>query len=191
MNTKWMFVVSIPQFLETKNDLLLVSAGNGICIMLPFMFIFCHFGENVKTAYLDLSDSIYGISWYLYPVKIQKLLPVILMSSAKPIRFESVGSLDCSYETFKSVNETFKSWQLSFIFGRNWKSDHDRRYWRKWYWAFSDFEVRILFFHDAARNVIESDSHDVFGWSAIGQSQLFNPDKEYISISLLWQGKCW
>lgn len=65
--------------------------------------MFCNFGENVTAAYFDFEKSVYGVSWYMCPVKMQKYFALVLMQVARPLRFKSVGSLDCSHETFKTV----------------------------------------------------------------------------------------
>lgn len=95
------------QFIETSNLLLLEVAVSGICALLPILSMICYVGEGVRTKYLQLNDAIYDVSWYLYPVKLEKLVPLMLMHAEKPAKFESVGGLDCSLETLKTVTTSY------------------------------------------------------------------------------------
>ena len=45
------------------------------------------------------------IDWYLYPIEMKKILPVIINMVQKPIEFKWFGSMASDRETFKQVNE--------------------------------------------------------------------------------------
>lgn len=74
-----------------------------ILAVMPFLSLICLVGENVTTVYLELKDSIYNISWFMWPVRMQQYMVPMLMHADKPITFESFGSLNCSHDTFKKV----------------------------------------------------------------------------------------
>lgn len=91
------------QFINTNNHLLLEAGMSGIMALMPFLFLLCYIGENVTTSYLDLTDKIFQLSWYMCPVKVQKYIPFMMLHGQKEIYFRSFGSLDCTLDTFKRV----------------------------------------------------------------------------------------
>ncbi|XP_031636515.1 odorant receptor coreceptor-like [Contarinia nasturtii] len=67
------------------------------------MFYICDLGENVTTYFSQIEDKIYSCDWYLFPMKIQKLLPIVLMSGEKPVIIQGFANLKCTRDAFKKV----------------------------------------------------------------------------------------
>lgn len=90
--------------MQNSDHLLIVSGLSCISVFMPFFFVVCNIGENVTTAFNSINSSVYAISWYNCPVRIQKyLLPIILITE-EPVRIPVFGSIDCCRETFKGVS---------------------------------------------------------------------------------------
>lgn len=98
------FFFLFRQCIEKHDVVLLFTSMSEMLSLLPFLFMMCHFGENVTIAFENLNESIYNISWYLAPVKLQKYLVPMLATSGESFYFESIASLNCSHQSFKKVN---------------------------------------------------------------------------------------
>lgn len=73
-----------------------------LCSALGWIYIFCHFGNKVTSAYQELNESIYLCDWHLFPMEIRKYLPILIMIVQKPIYMRGFG-FNCTLETFKTV----------------------------------------------------------------------------------------
>lgn len=87
-----------------KQDLVaLVNAFTRTAILVPILLLMCVFGEMVTTAFGELNETVYELSWHLWPIKLQKHVPVILIKTQKPVTFKGLFTMDCSRDTFKKV----------------------------------------------------------------------------------------
>lgn len=50
-----------------------------------------------------------GLDWYRFPIKLQKMLPIILIDAQQLVALDCFGSITCSREVFKQVREIAKS----------------------------------------------------------------------------------
>lgn len=106
---------------------------------IPIQIWVCNYGEKVATAFAELHESIYNISWHLCPEKHKKNIVIMLTLAEKPFYFKGIFKLNVSHETFKKVNSnTLKSNKFSPKIGI---------YLRKY---FVDYHHRVLLFHDAS-----------------------------------------
>lgn len=69
------------------------------------VFFSCEIGQRFSDAYKEIDDKIDEFNWYLMLMKIQRILPIIMINTQQPIFIECFGSSTCSRETFKKVNE--------------------------------------------------------------------------------------
>lgn len=67
------------------------------------VFMFCDFGENLSNGFDALNSEICNRNWYSFPIEIQRLLPIILVSTQKPVQLLGFGNIPCTRETFKVV----------------------------------------------------------------------------------------
>lgn len=67
------------------------------------MFFFCYFGEQFTNAFSQLNEAIYKCDWFLLPLKMQKMFPLIIMNTRRPVYLEGFGNVRCTLETFKKV----------------------------------------------------------------------------------------
>lgn len=68
-------------------------------------FIYCEFSERVCTRFEAVDDKISEIEWYVLPVEIQKMAPIIMMSTQKPVFLRGFANAVLSRETFKKVTD--------------------------------------------------------------------------------------
>lgn len=113
----------IFQWMKTNDHLLLVTAMTCLFAFVPFVYPVCDIGENVTLAYATMNQSIYGITWYECPVKLQRyLVPMILMAE-KPFNVNVFGSIDCSRDTFKQIiNKGYSCFMM--LRHVNWSMNH-------------------------------------------------------------------
>lgn len=68
------------------------------------LLLCCEFGEHVSTGFDGVYDAISDSDWHSFSVKIQKMLPVILNATQKPIIISGFGNVSFKRETLKKVN---------------------------------------------------------------------------------------
>lgn len=66
--------------------------------------IFCEFGEQMSGLFGGIYEQIFSLDWYTYPVELQRIMPVILMNSQKPVVLKGFGNVPVTRLNFKSVN---------------------------------------------------------------------------------------
>lgn len=83
-----------------------------IVFLVPFVELFWSFGlvsmacelaGRVGNEFGDIDAKIGQFKWYLFPHKIQQLLPIIIINAQQEVGFECFGSMLCNRETFKRV----------------------------------------------------------------------------------------
>lgn len=67
------------------------------------VFIVCELGERACELFGTVDEVMDEIDWYLYPIEIKRILPIIMIVTQKPIYIELFGSITASRETFKRV----------------------------------------------------------------------------------------
>lgn len=70
------------------------------------VFVICELCQRISDQYDELNDIFGQIKWYLFPMKIQRLLPLIVMSTQELVSIECFGSIACDRETSKKVINT-------------------------------------------------------------------------------------
>ncbi|XP_031622113.1 odorant receptor 94b-like [Contarinia nasturtii] len=67
------------------------------------LFMVCYFGEELTTAFEELTNEIYRCEWNLFPNCVQRILPIVLQISQQPVQIKGFASFVCSRDTFKKV----------------------------------------------------------------------------------------
>lgn len=79
-------------------------------IFYPFavLLLACELGQRINVAYEECSEMVDHLDWYLLPMKVQRLHPLVLHFTQQPIDIKCFGSVECCRDTFKyvSINET-------------------------------------------------------------------------------------
>lgn len=88
------------------------NKGNVLELMKPLFLIFwsfavtfliCNFGEDVTTKFIMCDRAMYECQWYRFPNEVQKMLPIIMISTQSPLIFRGFANVFCTRETFKRV----------------------------------------------------------------------------------------
>lgn len=61
------------------------------------------FSEQICNEFNQINDEIDKLNWYLFPQRVQRILPVIMLNLQKRIYFECFGGISCNREFFKKV----------------------------------------------------------------------------------------
>lgn len=77
------------------------------------ILMFCELGENVTSGFSALCDTIYFGDWYFYPMKIQRMLPTIMIVTEKPVELRGFGNIPCTREALRKVSVFEYSKKLS------------------------------------------------------------------------------
>lgn len=67
------------------------------------VFLICEFAGRLAYQFDNINNIINQFKWYLFPLKIRKILPTILINSQQPVYLECIGSIPCDRETLKKV----------------------------------------------------------------------------------------
>lgn len=61
-------------------------------------------GQQMSNAFEEINVTFGQFDWHLFPIDVQKLLPIILVNVQRPVHLSYFGSVLCaSRETFKKV----------------------------------------------------------------------------------------
>lgn len=69
------------------------------------VFAVCELGERASGAFVEVNEIIEELNWYLFPRKIQRILPIILVLSQQPVSYECFASVLCNRAAFESVSQ--------------------------------------------------------------------------------------
>lgn len=87
---------------ESDYLMLWKSIFNGINV-LSFNFITCESGQRLTNSFDEVDDDLGQLDWYLFPIEIQRLLPMTIMNVQEPPVIKCFGNIQCSREQFKKV----------------------------------------------------------------------------------------
>nr|XP_012231460.1 PREDICTED: odorant receptor Or2-like [Linepithema humile] len=76
------------------------------CCMLTEIFIYCWFGNKVKSKSIELANSIYQMEWPVLNNNIKKDLLVIMKRALVPIEFTTVHIISLNLDSFVSLLKT-------------------------------------------------------------------------------------
>ena len=74
------------------------------CYAFGVVLIICELGQRFGDAFLEIADTIEDFDWYLFPLELQTLLPILLAAAQQRVALECFGSISGSRDTFKKVS---------------------------------------------------------------------------------------
>lgn len=101
---------------ECDTILLLVSIIYGLLVLFV-LFIGCELGERGGNLFIDISIEVDQLDWYLLPLNIQKMLPIVIVNTKQSVVVRCFGSVACTRCQFKKVL-SIKTNQISNIQSR-------------------------------------------------------------------------
>lgn len=76
---------------------------NALVNQILFNYVTCNYSSNVMSKVNTIDDLAFNAHWYAYPVADQKLFPLVIQRTQKPVRMTGYGVIICSMETFLAV----------------------------------------------------------------------------------------
>lgn len=67
-------------------------------------YVHCHFGNDIFSKSLDLTDQLFQIEWIDFDIKVKKMMILFLLSMKKPLKFHIVVSHSLMLELFTKVS---------------------------------------------------------------------------------------
>lgn len=71
--------------------------------MIGVILITCEIGQQFTNALGKVNDQFEQLDWYLFPAKVQRMLPTIINNVQDPVEIGCFGIMYCSREQFKTV----------------------------------------------------------------------------------------
>lgn len=85
------------------NVLLLVITIIEVFYAFAVLLMACELGQRISVAFDECSAMIDEFKWYLFPTKVQRILPIIINFTQQPVKINCFGSVAADRETFKYV----------------------------------------------------------------------------------------
>lgn len=76
------------------------------------IYLFCEFGESVSNHFYEFNNAIYQCDWYLFPLDVRQMLPLIMMNSQQSITLQGFGNTVCNRNSFKNVRTNIDFWHF-------------------------------------------------------------------------------
>lgn len=99
------FIVSRPltQLHLGDNLAMLMMTIFEVVYSFGILFIACEICQRNNLAFNECNEMTEQCKWYSFPMKIQRMLPLILNFMQQPVEIKCFGGLACERETFKHV----------------------------------------------------------------------------------------
>lgn len=79
----------------------------------------CEIGQRFTTEFDDIADEIDSLKWYIFPIKVQKMLPMVILNVQQELAIECFGSILCVRESFTNVSNTHRVYIPDVAFQNN------------------------------------------------------------------------
>lgn len=80
--------------------LLMIFAG---IFAFTLVFLTCELSQRLGNAFDEIDFTVHQFDWYLFPIQMKRMFPVIIVIVQQPISMECFGSIKCTRDTFKNV----------------------------------------------------------------------------------------
>lgn len=94
------------------------SQNANVEMIIPILGLFCtltilysssELAGKMSIEFDKINNMIKEFSWYLMPIKMQKMLPMLMINTQQTVGFICFGSLLCNRVTFKKVSQILQS----------------------------------------------------------------------------------
>lgn len=76
------------------------------------LFLACEIGQRLTDLFEDINEQLEGLNWYLFPLKMQQLLPILLINAQEEVVIGCYGAINCSRVQCQKVNNSI--WTCAF-----------------------------------------------------------------------------
>lgn len=81
----------------------LLNATLGGIFGLALVMFACEIGQRMSDAFEEIDITMERFDWYLFPIEVKRMLPVIMENAQEPVTLECFGSIGCTRDVFKKV----------------------------------------------------------------------------------------
>lgn len=67
------------------------------------VFAFCDFGDQLGCRSSEINDAICKLDWNTFPIRVQRMMPMIIHTTQNPAKIKAYLGVPCSRETYKKV----------------------------------------------------------------------------------------
>lgn len=96
--------LSISQSKGTFDPVILWKSALYGFVVVGLMFFTCEIGQRFTELFEEIDYDFERLNWYLFPYKIQRILPTILVGVQKPLVIGYFGVFEACREQFKKVS---------------------------------------------------------------------------------------
>lgn len=97
------FFYWISKFQSNSDITLFLVGGISLIVSLCWPFLCCYFATLTSDRIFLISHIVYGSKWYLYPLKLQKYITLVIARSQQDAQFTGFNLIGCSLFTFGNV----------------------------------------------------------------------------------------
>lgn len=75
------------QLIANRADVVLLqlTAMNCVHRLKEIILLFSELGQRFSNSFIEIDDAIGQLDWYLFPIGIQRLLPITIMNVQQPV----------------------------------------------------------------------------------------------------------
>lgn len=89
---------------HSDNLVVLLMTMLEIIYAFGILFTSCELGQRIGFSYDECREIVDQFDWYLFPVEIQRIWPMLLNFTHQSFQLKCFGSIECNRDTFKSVS---------------------------------------------------------------------------------------
>lgn len=97
------FTFSLSQQ-QDRDSMVLLVIGFYVSYAFGLVLAICECGQRLSDAFEGIHNDFALFDWHSFPHKIQRTLPIILMTAQQPVRIKCFGSISAVRENSKTVN---------------------------------------------------------------------------------------
>ena len=66
-------------------------------------FVPCELSERLSIEFVKVCDAVDELNWYKFSIRMQKMIPIIMINTQEPVALRCFGSIFCGRSVFKQV----------------------------------------------------------------------------------------
>lgn len=95
-----------PQSKDVVDPVMLWKAISNLLFVFGSVFLACEVGQRFSNLFEDVNDQLDRLNWYLFPMKIQQMLPTILINAQEEVVIGYFGIINATRVQCQKVNAT-------------------------------------------------------------------------------------
>lgn len=82
------------------------------CFVFGIAFVICEIGQRLSDLFNQIFETIDTFNWYLFPTRVQRMLPTILIIARQPVEVKVIGSTSPNRNSLKRVSSSIANFSL-------------------------------------------------------------------------------